>query len=151
MPDRTPRAPGPATAAGSPPVRDAAHAGADANPATSGPPQPAAVQIITRWPDSTSQLLTQRQVADVLGVSVRTVARLRQDGRLAVLRVGKSLRFTREAVEACIRPVERPAAQPVPPTIGTELFLSARSAQAWAKRLRVKRGGDLPRPFKLER
>lgn len=48
-------------------------------------------------------LMTAEDVAAVLRVqSVKTVARLRQQGKLTALRVGRGYRFTREDVEECI-------------------------------------------------
>jgi excisionase family DNA binding protein len=47
-------------------------------------------------------LLTAKQVAEILNVSVRTVRRLIVQKKLAVVRIGKAVRVTPEALAALI-------------------------------------------------
>ncbi len=95
-------------------------------------------------------LLTQRQVAAALGVSVRTVQRLRASSALPTVMVRGGRRFTREAIESCIRARSTARRRDNTPTCGAELVLSSPSPSAWARRQRLKRGDDLPRPFRPE-
>ena len=47
-------------------------------------------------------LMTAHQVADLLQVSLRTVRRLIADGRLPVVRIGHSVRISKEAFEGLL-------------------------------------------------
>jgi excisionase family DNA binding protein len=47
-------------------------------------------------------LMTAHEVADLLQVSLRTVRRLIADGRLPVVRIGRSVRISREAFEGLL-------------------------------------------------
>lgn len=47
-------------------------------------------------------LMTARQVADLIQVSLRTVRRLIADGRLPVVRIGRSVRISKAAVEVLL-------------------------------------------------
>lgn len=46
--------------------------------------------------------MTAHQVADLLQVSLRTVRRLIADGRLPVVRIGHSVRVSKEAFEGLL-------------------------------------------------
>jgi len=60
----------------------------------------------------TQELYTVEQVAQRLGLHVRTVRNYVRDGRLKGVRIGKQYRIAREDLEAFTgRPVDRPAAQ----------------------------------------
>lgn len=69
----------------------------------------------TRYgPDRTS-LLTREQVAEQLGISWRTVARLAADGELPRVRFGRATRYRPEDVRALVNAHlddERPAGRP---------------------------------------
>jgi excisionase family DNA binding protein len=51
---------------------------------------------------SLEQLLTVAQVATILQMSIRSVRRMIADGRLPVVRLGRSVRVRRGALEAMI-------------------------------------------------
>ena len=53
-------------------------------------------------PVITSHVLTMREVADVLRVSSRTVRRMIDRGELQAVRIGRSVRVQRAAVEALL-------------------------------------------------
>jgi excisionase family DNA binding protein len=57
--------------------------------------------------------LTPRQVADELGVTVRTVQRWIADGRLPATRVGSRVRVSRSSLSAVAEGAPRPAAGPI--------------------------------------
>ncbi|MEV4612908.1 helix-turn-helix domain-containing protein [Kitasatospora sp. NPDC049258] len=59
------------------------------------------------------QLYSVEQVADLLGLHVRTVRGYVRDGRLAAVRIGKQYRIAREDLESFTgRPVPGPAVRP---------------------------------------
>ena len=47
-------------------------------------------------------LMTAHEVADLLQVSLRTVRRLIADGRLTVVRIGRSVRISKVALEGLL-------------------------------------------------
>jgi excisionase family DNA binding protein len=51
------------------------------------------------------QLLTVRQVSEVLSVPPRTIQRWVQDGRLPGIRIAKTTRIPASAVEALLAPI----------------------------------------------
>src|SRR5687767_8544271 len=62
------------------------------------------------------ELLTVHETAQLLKVSPITVRRFITDGRLPAVRVGKSVRVNREAVDALIAPVQSRASRPKQPS-----------------------------------
>jgi excisionase family DNA binding protein len=53
-------------------------------------------------PTSRRFLLTAAEVAEILHVSIRSVRRLIKDGKLPIVRVGRSVRIRPEALETLI-------------------------------------------------
>ena len=49
-----------------------------------------------------AKLMTKKQVADLFGISERTLDRWRHDGIIDAIRVGSIVRFREEAVDAAI-------------------------------------------------
>jgi excisionase family DNA binding protein len=54
-------------------------------------------------PDIQREVLNTNEVAELLRVSKRTLLREVEEGKLEAFRVGKSLRFTREAIQEYIK------------------------------------------------
>ncbi len=81
------------------------------------------VQTMQQLPISTRDLLTAREVQDVLHIDRSTVYRMADDGRLPAIRVGKQWRFPRDEILALLTqtspsavldrlPVSRPEGSP---------------------------------------
>ena len=49
-----------------------------------------------------AKLMTKKQVADLFGISERTVDRWRHEGAITAIKVGSIVRFREEVVEAAI-------------------------------------------------
>lgn len=52
---------------------------------------------------SNDRLLTSKEVADLLGVNRRTVQVWAKDGTLPAVKIGRLLRFSREAINAKLK------------------------------------------------
>ena len=67
-----------------------------------------AVEATKAKTPSASPLLTIRDVAERLQVSERTVHRLIDAGELAVIRIGRSIRVSEDALNALLAPGDKP-------------------------------------------
>lgn len=57
--------------------------------------------------------LTEKDVAQMLGVSDRTVWQLRKDGKIRCIKIGASVRYTRAEVDRFIEAQMTPLSDPV--------------------------------------
>lgn len=60
-------------------------------------------QPVEGHPAETARLWTTAETAEYLGISKRTVQRLRCDGELKPVRIGKAVRFDRGTIQAYAR------------------------------------------------